>query len=89
MPASHAFHALAKPSGPQCNLRCDYCFYLEKDALFPKASSRRMADATLETFVRQYIEAQPTDPVRFAWQGGEPTLLGVGYFRKVVALQQR
>lgn len=87
--ASHAFHVIAKPTGPQCNLRCDYCFYLEKEALFPKGSSRRMRDDTLEAFIRQYIEAQPADRVCFAWQGGEPTLLGVDFFRKVVSLQQR
>lgn len=80
---------MAKPAGPQCNLRCSYCFYLEKEALFPSRTSRRMDDATLEAFVRGYIESQPGTFVGFAWQGGEPTLLGVEYFRKAVALQRR
>jgi uncharacterized protein len=80
---------MAKPIGPACNLRCSYCFYLDKDALFPSGASRRMSDDTLELFVRQYIEAQPAQRVVFAWQGGEPTLLGVDWFRKAVALQRR
>lgn len=81
MPASRPFHVMAKPIGPQCNLRCSYCFYLEKEALFPQRSSRRMNDDTLEAFVRHYIGAQHGDRVVFAWQGGEPTLLGIDYFR--------
>lgn len=89
MPASRPFHVMAKPIGPQCNLRCSYCFYLEKEALFPQRSSRRMNDDTLEAFVRHYIGAQHGDRVVFAWQGGEPTLLGIDYFRKVIALQRR
>ena len=89
MPASHPFHLMAKPVGPRCNLRCRYCFYLEKDALFPSRTTRRMDEATLEAFVRAYIESQPGGHVSFAWQGGEPTLLGVEYFRKAVALQRR
>lgn len=89
LPAGTPFHLMAKPVGPQCNLRCRYCFYLEKDALFPPRATRRMDDATLEAFVRAYIDAQPGGQVSFAWQGGEPTLLGVPYFRKVVELQRR
>ncbi len=89
MPAPHAFHVIAKPTGPQCNLRCNYCFYLEKEALFAPKSSRRMDDEMLEAFVRQYIESQPGDRVQFAWQGGEPTLLGVPWFRNMVQLQRR
>jgi uncharacterized protein len=88
-PASHPFHVMAKPAGPACNLRCDYCFYLAKDALFPPRQPRRMDDATLEAFVRQYIEAQPGPRVVFAWQGGEPTLLGVEYYRRALVLQRR
>ncbi|MCL4181939.1 MAG: anaerobic sulfatase maturase [Burkholderiaceae bacterium] len=80
---------MAKPVGPRCNLRCRYCFYLEKEALFAPRAPRRMSDATLEAFVRRYIESQPGGHVSFAWQGGEPTLLGVEYFRKAVALQRR
>jgi uncharacterized protein len=88
-PASRPFHVMAKPIGPSCNLRCEYCFYLEKEALFAPRTSRRMTDATLERFVRQYIEGQPGDRVVFAWQGGEPTLLGIGFYRRAIELQQR
>lgn len=82
------FHILAKPVGPLCNLACRYCFYLEKAHLYPEASSFRMAPEVLERFVCGYIAAQPGPVVSFAWQGGEPTLLGVDWFRNVVALQQ-
>ncbi len=83
------FHILAKPTGPICNLDCKYCFYLEKEALYPHDSQWAMREDVLESYVRQYIEAQPTSVVQFAWQGGEPTLLGVDYYRKVVQLQAR
>ena len=83
------FNVLAKPTGPICNLDCKYCFYLEKEALFPRESAWAMPGDVLESFIRQYIEAQQSPVIQFAWQGGEPTLLGVDYFRKVVALQQR
>ncbi len=81
------FHTLTKPIGPICNLDCKYCFYLEKEALYPNVKKWAMSDDLLEDYVRQYIEAQPADKVQFAWQGGEPTLLGVDFFRKVVRLQ--
>jgi serine-type anaerobic sulfatase-maturating enzyme len=80
---------MAKPVGPICNLDCKYCFYLEKERLYPHASQWVMPEDVLESFVRQYIEANPSRSVQFAWQGGEPTLLGVDYFRKIVALQAR
>lgn len=80
---------MTKPAGPLCNLDCRYCFYLEKQNLFPKGHSFRMTDEVLEHYVRGYIESQPTEEVQFAWQGGEPTLLGVEFFEKVVALQQQ
>jgi len=83
------FHMLTKPIGPICNLDCKYCFYLEKEALYPNVSKWAMPDDVLEAYVRQYIEARPADEVHFAWQGGEPTLLGVDFFRKVVQLQAR
>jgi uncharacterized protein len=88
--ASAGLHVMAKPIGPICNLDCAYCYYLEKERLYPGANWR-MASPTLETFVRQYIEAQPptAEEVIFAWQGGEPTLLEPGFFEEVVALQQR
>ena len=91
-PACRPFHLLTKPVGPLCNLDCAYCFYLQKETIYPGRSRRAewaMSGEVLETFVRDYIAAQPGDAVSFAWQGGEPTLLGVDYFRHVVELQQR
>ena len=81
-------HVVAKPIGPQCNLDCEYCFYLEKKALFPEGSSLRMSDQVLSRFITNYIKSQPTPVVEFVWQGGEPTLLGIDFFRRVIALQQ-
>jgi len=86
-PAS--FHVMTKPIGPLCNLDCKYCFYLEKEKLFPANEQFRMSDEVLETYIRQYIESQSAPEINFAWQGGEPTLLGVDFFRKVVTLQAR
>ncbi|MFT3783161.1 MAG: anaerobic sulfatase maturase [Nibricoccus sp.] len=83
------FHVMAKPMGPKCNLDCTYCFYLEKEKLYPETRSFRMSDEVLERFVSNYINAQPGTEVHFAWQGGEPTLLGVEFFKKVVAFQRR
>jgi uncharacterized protein len=83
------FHVMAKPTGPICNLDCKYCFYLEKENLYPGAHSWAMPDDVLESYVRQYIQAQAAPVVTFAWQGGEPTLLGVDFFRKVVALERK
>jgi uncharacterized protein len=86
------FHLLAKPIGPICNLACKYCFYLEKETLYPsrpKISDWAMPDDILEEFIRQYIASQSAPGVNFAWQGGEPTLLGVDYFRKIVDLQKK
>ena len=83
-----AFHVMAKPVGPICNLDCKYCFYLEKENLYPNANFE-MPLNVLESFIKQKIESHNTPVVNFAWQGGEPTLLGVDYFRKVVELQQK
>jgi len=80
---------MAKPAGPACNLACAYCFYLEKQHAFPSGTQFRMPPDVLEAFVRQYIESQDTPEVNFAWQGGEPTLLGVPFFREAFALQQK
>jgi uncharacterized protein len=84
-----AFHVIAKPAGPACNLACSYCFYREKERLYPTVRRFVMTDGVLEAFIRQYIEAQDVPVVSFTWQGGEPTLLGVDYFRRVVELEQR
>ncbi len=89
---SRTFHILAKPAGPICDLNCSYCYYLEKEKLYPgKLQLRdwRMPEDVLESYIRQYIESQPGTTISFAWQGGEPTLLGVDYFRRIVALQQK
>lgn len=82
---------MAKPTGFRCNIACDYCFYLEKDAgtLKPKDSRRHMDDATLEAYVRSYIEANPASEIEFAWQGGEPTLAGIAFYEKALALQAK
>ncbi len=80
---------MAKPAGPDCNLRCKYCFYLEKDALFKEEPVRRMIDEVLEEYIKQYCESQNTPELDFAWQGGEPTLAGVEFFEKAVALQKK
>jgi uncharacterized protein len=87
--SGRAFHVMAKPVGPICNLDCTYCFYLEKERLYPRASDWAMAGDVLETFIREYIDANDVPSVSFTWQGGEPTLLGVDYFRQVVALQAK
>jgi uncharacterized protein len=89
MPARPPFHVMTKPIGPLCNLDCKYCFYLEKEKMFPANERFRMSGELLESYIRQYIESQDTPEVSFAWQGGEPTLMGVEFFRKVVELQTR
>jgi uncharacterized protein len=90
LPSSQPFHVMAKPSGPACNLKCDYCFYLEKEALFPAAQRRRMSDETLEAYVVNTLRSSPAgQPVMFTWQGGEPTLLGIAFFERAVALQKK
>ncbi|HVX86949.1 MAG TPA: anaerobic sulfatase maturase [Phycisphaerae bacterium] len=86
------FHVLTKPIGPICNLDCSYCFYLEKEAMYAGEKKWRMSEEVLERYVREYIAGQPGDgggEVRFAWQGGEPTLLGVDFFRRVVEVQKK
>ncbi len=83
------FHLLAKPSGPACNLDCDYCFYLEKEALYERPARRRMAPEVLEAYVRNVIASTPADHAPlFAWQGGEPTLLGLPFYQEAVRLQK-
>jgi len=84
-----AFHVMAKPIGPICNLDCQYCFYLEKEHLYPAVERWKMPDDVLEAYIRQLIQQQDVPQISFAWQGGEPTLLGVDFFRRVVQLQQQ
>lgn len=80
-------HILAKPIGPQCNLNCEYCFYLEKEKLYHDVKDFRMSDKVLETYIKKYIQSQPSPEVEFVWQGGEPTLLGLDFFKKVIKFQ--
>jgi uncharacterized protein len=83
-----ACHVMLKPRGPICNLDCGYCYYLAKEKLYP-GSQFRMSDEVLAEFTRQYIEAQEVPEVTFAWQGGEPALMGLDFFQRAVALQQQ
>ena len=88
MNAPTAFHIMAKPRGPICNLNCQYCFYLSKEALYPD-SHFRMTDTLLETYTRQYIAAQQVPEVTFSWQGGEPTLMELDFFERAIHYQQK
>ena len=83
-----AFHLMTKPSGAICNLDCKYCYFLSKERLYP-GSDFRMNPTLLEEYTRQYIEAQQVPEVTFAWQGGEPTLMGLDFFREAVSYQQK
>ena len=87
--ATRRFHVMAKPAGSACNLDCAYCFYLSKRELPGGPGSGHMSDEVLERFVEDYIDSVTSDEVVFSWQGGEPTLLGLGFFEKVVTLQKK
>jgi uncharacterized protein len=87
--ASREFQVFAKPIGSICNLDCHYCYYLNKKDLYPKSESFRMPDDILEEYIIQHIDASPETVIRFSWHGGEPTVLGLEYFRKIVALQRK
>ncbi|MHA1683019.1 MAG: anaerobic sulfatase maturase [Promethearchaeota archaeon] len=82
------FHVMIKPRGSICNLNCEYCFYLSKKELYP-GSSFKMDEKTLEKFTMQYIRAQKVPEVVFGWQGGEPMLMGLEFFRKAVEFQEK
>ena len=86
MPA--AFHVMMKPRGAICNLDCKYCYFLSKEMMYP-GSRFRMADDLLEEYTKQYIASQHVPEVTFAWQGGEPTLMGLDFFKRAVELQQK
>ena len=81
-------HVLAKPTGSACNLNCSYCFYLKKELLYP-GSNFRMSDEVLENYIRQLIESHRSDKVTVAWQGGEPTLMGVDFYRRAIELEEK
>jgi uncharacterized protein len=85
----YRFHAMTKPSGAECNIDCDYCFYLHKTDLLEHSAHARMSDLTLEQHIRQYIESQTGEQVVFSWQGGEPTLMGLDFFHRIVSLQKK
>lgn len=82
-------HVMVKPIGPLCNLNCSYCYYLSKQELLGRPEQGHISDDVLETFIRQYFEAHNHKEVIFSWQGGEPTLLGVDFFRKIVELEKK
>ncbi|KKG29962.1 anaerobic sulfatase maturase [Methanosarcina mazei] len=84
----HRIHVLAKPAGAICNLACTYCFFLEKELLYP-GSRFRMSDEILENYIRQLIAAHNSPQVTVAWQGGEPTLMGIDFYRRAVELQEK
>jgi len=88
MQAALPFHILIKPIGPKCNLNCTYCFYLEKQSYFGEGANTRMSEDTLRALIRNGIESMPGDEIPFAWQGGEPTLMGLDFFKKAVAFQK-
>jgi len=81
-------HVLAKPSGATCNLACSYCFFLDKELLYPN-SKFRMSEETLEVYIQQLIETHRSSQVTVAWQGGEPTLMGVDFYRKAIEFQEK
>src|SRR5664279_2642482 len=84
-----AYHVMVKPLGAICNIDCTYCYYLHKKDLLGSDRQFLISDDILETHIRQYIEGQDREEVVFSWQGGEPTLLGLAFFQKVVELEQK
>ena len=87
--SSRAFQIFVKPAGAHCNLTCQYCYYLDKTGLYPGRQTLRMADDILEQYIIQHIAAATEESIMFSWHGGEPTLVGLNYFRKIVEVQQR
>lgn len=88
-PFAHPMYIMAKPVGSACNLRCDYCYYLEKQHLYANEGRQMLSDELLERFIREYIESQTTPEVLFTWHGGEPLVRPLAFYEKVVRLQQR
>jgi uncharacterized protein len=87
--AKRRFHAMVKPIGSACNLNCAYCYYLSKEKLLDQQRGKRMSDDLLEEYIRQYIQGQDGEQIVFSWQGGEPTSLGLDFFRKVIELEKK
>ena len=88
-PFAKPLYVMLKPVGAHCNLACKYCYYLEKNKLYPTAQRHLMSDEMLEQFTREYIEAQTMNQVLFTWHGGEPLLRSIGFYRKALSLQQK
>ena len=86
--APRRFHLLAKPSGSACNIDCQYCFFLSKEALYP-GERQRMSEETLEEYIRQLLESHRAPNVTIAWQGGEPTLMGLPFFQRSIELVEK
>ena len=89
IPFGSPLYVMLKPVGSRCNLACRYCYYLEKDRLYPEDTSQTLSEALLETFIRQYLEAQTLPQVLFTWHGGEPLLRPLSFYRKALELQQK
>ena len=87
-PFAHPMYIMVKPVGSACNLRCDYCYYLEKQHLYANEGRQMLSDELLERFIREYIESQTTPEVLFTWHGGEPLVRPLAFYEKVVRLQQ-
>jgi uncharacterized protein len=85
--ASREFQIFAKPAGARCNLDCAYCYYLDKERLYPQTVPSRMAEDLLEKYIAQQISITSGPEITFSWHGGEPTVLGLEYFRRIVELQ--
>ena len=88
-PFAKPLYVMLKPAGAHCNLACKYCYYLEKNKLYPTAQRHLMSDEMLEQFTRKYIEAQTMNQVLFTWHGGEPLLRSIDFYRKALSLQQK
>lgn len=88
-PFAKPLYIMLKPAGAHCNLACKYCYYLEKNKLYPTAQRHLMSDEMLEQFTREYIEAQTMNQVLFTWHGGEPLLRSIDFYRKALSLQQK
>jgi uncharacterized protein len=83
------FHTTAKPIGAACNLECSYCYYLGKAKLLGQDGTARISEELLEQFILEYVAAQDSEEIVFTWHGGEPTLAGLPFFERVVALQRK
>jgi uncharacterized protein len=88
-PVNRPFQVFVKPAGARCNLGCRYCYYLDKEELYGGVGALRMPVEVLEEYIVQHFDACPDPVATFSWHGGEPTLLGLDYFRTVVDLQRR